>query len=132
MSPDEWHGAVPPQVGQVAEGAGRRLHPPRAPVGPAGGRDDARAHLDLAVEVLGLYTDRELREKLEEYRATGTPLVWVLDPEHRTATVYHDRHEGQTVEPPDPDDVLTGGDAVPSLAVPLRKAFEAPEEPDDA
>jgi Uma2 family endonuclease len=91
-----------------------------------------RAHPDLAVEVLGLYTDREPREKLEEYRATGIPLVWVLDPGHRTATVYHNRPEGQTVEPLDPDGVLTGGDAVPGLAVPLREAFEVLDEPDDA
>jgi Uma2 family endonuclease len=93
-----------------------------------------RAHPDLAVEVLGLYTDRELREKLEEYRATGVPLVWVLDPEHRTATVYRLRPGGgpYAVEALGPDGVLTGGDAVPGLAVPLREAFEVLDEPEDA
>jgi Uma2 family endonuclease len=85
-----------------------------------------RTHPDLAVEVRGLYTDRELQEKLAEYRATGIPLVWVLDPAHRTAEAHRLPPDAgpYVVEALDPDGVLTGGDAVPGLAVPLREAFE--------
>ncbi|MBI1927669.1 Uma2 family endonuclease, partial [Candidatus Poribacteria bacterium] len=44
---------------------------------------------DLAVEVVSPGdTSREVDEKVAEWLNAGTPLVWVVRPQHRTVTVY--------------------------------------------
>jgi Uma2 family endonuclease len=77
---------------------------------------------DLAVEVLSpSETASDLDEKLDDYRAAGTPLVWVVDPVRRTVTVYHAgdaphwRHEGDT---------LDGADVIPGFTCPVSAIFE--------
>lgn len=43
---------------------------------------------DLAVEVLSpSESASELEEKLDDYRACGTPLIWVVDPVRRTVMI---------------------------------------------
>lgn len=67
---------------------------------------------DLAIEVLSpSETASELQEKLDDYRACGTPLIWVVDPVRRSMAVYASNaaarwlHEGDTL---DGDDVIAG------------------------
>jgi Uma2 family endonuclease len=73
---------------------------------------------DLAVEVLSP-SDRpgDVLEKVGEYLDVGTRLVWVIDPEKRTAVVYRSltdiRVVGET-------DSLDGEDVVPGFVCPLN------------
>lgn len=68
---------------------------------------------DLAVEVVSpsdtLY---EVDEKVAEYLAAGTRLVWVVNPKRRTIAI-HAPHAPITVL--DEQDVLDGGDVVPGF-----------------
>ncbi len=76
---------------------------------------------DLAVETLSP-SDRagKVQRKIEEYFEHGTTLVWLIDPQHRTAAVYTRDgsvrwlHEG---------DALDGGDVIPGFSVPLAFLF---------
>jgi Uma2 family endonuclease len=76
---------------------------------------------DLAVEVLSP-NDRhsEVFEKVGEYLDVGTRLVWVIDPEKRTAAAYRSmtdvRMIGET-------DALDGEDVVPGFACPLKNVL---------
>ena len=76
---------------------------------------------DLAVEVLSAgHTPAEMARKRQEYFAAGVRLVWLVDPEARTAEVYTNpnqstvRHEADTLE---------GGAVLPGFALPLRELF---------
>lgn len=45
---------------------------------------------DLAVEIISPNdVAGELEMKLDDYKAAGIPVVWVVHPEHRTAWVHH-------------------------------------------
>jgi Uma2 family endonuclease len=77
---------------------------------------------DLAVEVLSPSDSAsELYEKLDDYRACGTPLIWVLDPVRRTVMIIasdapvHWLHEGDT---------LNGGDVIPGFSCRVAELFE--------
>ncbi len=77
---------------------------------------------DLAIEVLApSETASELQEKLDDYKAAGTPLVWVVDPVRRTVMVVasdapvHWLHE---------KDVLDGGDVVPGFSCRVTEIFD--------
>jgi Uma2 family endonuclease len=76
---------------------------------------------DLAVEVLSP-GDRasEIAAKVQDWLAAGCRLVWVVDPETRTVTVYRGRDQiamlGAT-------DVLAGGDVLPEFCVPVDDIF---------
>jgi Uma2 family endonuclease len=78
---------------------------------------------DLAVEVLSP-EDRpaEIRTKVDEYLAHGVPLVVVLDPDTRTATV------SRRLTPPVPllaeEDLLDLDDVIPDFRCSLREIFE--------
>ncbi len=80
---------------------------------------------DLAVEVVSP-SDRltEVRKKARVYQRAGIPLVWVVNPRHRTVQVYH---------PADlrpitlgPGDQLDGEDVVPGFTLPVRTLFRLP------
>lgn len=92
---------------------------------PLGGPLHARTFVplapDLAVETLSP-SERtgKIQRKVEEYLEHGTELVWLADPQRRTAAVYTRGrvrwlHEG---------DALGGGDVVPGFSVPLAFLFE--------
>jgi Uma2 family endonuclease len=75
----------------------------------------------LAVEVLSpTDTHEDISEKVEWYLAAGTPLVWVMDPDFRTITVYRNdappqlfnHHQEVTAEP-----------HLPGFKVPVAKLF---------
>jgi Uma2 family endonuclease len=82
---------------------------------------------DLAVEVLSKRnTKREMKNKLQEYFAAGTRLVWYVDPQRRevraftSPTAYRTYAEAET---------LDGGDVLPGIALNLRELFsELPPE----
>ncbi len=78
---------------------------------------------DLAVEIVSP-NDRadEVKEKVREYLAAGTRLVWVLWPRHRSATVH--RPDG-TARELGPDDELDGGDVLPGFSARVGDLFEA-------
>jgi Uma2 family endonuclease len=79
---------------------------------------------DLAVEVISpndyVY---DLEEKLDDYRAAGIPLVWLIFPPSRRVRVI--RPEG----PPGefgPDDILTGEEILPGFRCPVADLFAGP------
>ena len=77
---------------------------------------------DLAVEVKSPgNSNREVREKAEQWLAAGTSAVWVLDPDDRTATVYG---PGQAPELLNESESLTGGALVPGFQVSVRELFQ--------
>jgi Uma2 family endonuclease len=83
---------------------------------------------DLAVEVVSP-RDRvyELDEKLADYRKARVPLVWVINPESRTVTVYQiDRPIRLLFE----DDELSGEEIIPGFRCPIREILP-PREPVD-
>jgi Uma2 family endonuclease len=72
---------------------------------------------DLVVEVLSP-DDRpgEVRDKVADWLRAGTRLVWVVDPETRTARM----HLPDGIERAIPEDgALEGGEVLPGLLVPL-------------
>jgi Uma2 family endonuclease len=80
-------------------------------------------HPDLAVEVLSpSNTEAEMRLKVREFFASGTRLVWLVDPEKRTARVFTgpDRFEVVTE-----DGVLDGGDVLPGFNLSLRRWLDS-------
>ena len=85
---------------------------------------------DLAVEVVSP-NDRfsEVRGKVEEYLAAGVPLVWVIDPESRTADVHRPGLSAQRLRE---DDVLDGEDVLPGFrcrlgdVLPAKQGTEEP------
>jgi Uma2 family endonuclease len=76
---------------------------------------------DLAVEVLSPNdTVREVEEKVAEWLAYETPLVWVVSPKLRTVTVYRSATD---VEMLTEKDELDGENVVPGFRYPVAKLF---------
>jgi Uma2 family endonuclease len=74
---------------------------------------------DLAAEVVSPGdSGREVAEKVGDYLAAGTRLVWVIDPRRRTVTVHRPGADPQTLGP---DDLLEGGDLLPGFALPVSR-----------
>ncbi len=77
---------------------------------------------DLAVEIISPNDSfSELSEKIDEYLAAGTRIVWVIDDRRKTITVYAN-NAPPTVLPIDAR--LTGGDLLPGFDVPVQQFFE--------
>ncbi len=69
---------------------------------------------DLAVEVVSphdLYS--ELHTKVREYLAAGVRLVWVIDPQDRSAVTYGPDGAGTFLTE---EGLLVGGDVLPGFA----------------
>jgi Uma2 family endonuclease len=76
---------------------------------------------DIAVEVLSPEDRRkEVREKIKEYLTHGVKLVWLVDPETRTVTVYQGSFRGTEL---DESDTLTGGDMLPNFSCKVSDLF---------
>jgi Uma2 family endonuclease len=73
---------------------------------------------DLAVEVLSP-DDRaaDVARKVAEYLNLGVRLLWVIDPDTRSAVVYRPGHEPHRVQ----DDRLDGEDVLPGFACSLSE-----------
>ena len=77
---------------------------------------------DLAVEVLSpSESASELEEKLDDYRACGTPLIWVVDPARRTVMIVASDAPVRWLRE---DDALDGGDVVPGFSCQVAELFE--------
>lgn len=73
---------------------------------------------DLAVEVLSP-SDRfgPVMEKVQDYLANGTRLVWVIDPQGRSAANFRPDTRPVLIQE---DGVLDGADVIPGFSVMLR------------
>ena len=77
---------------------------------------------DLAIEVLSPdETQSEVREKIDDYVAAGTPVVVIVDPDAQRATVHR---AGAAVVAAGPNDTLDLGDVVAGFTLPLSEVFE--------
>ena len=76
---------------------------------------------DLAVEVLSPKDSASrLKEKLDDYRACGTPLLWVIDPVRRSVRIVaSNAPENWLTEA----DTLTGGDVIPGFECSVAEIF---------
>ena len=76
---------------------------------------------DLAVEVLSQSnTKREMQRKLQEYQDSGVRLVWFVDLETRSVTVY--TRDGRSTVIPETDE-LSGNDVLPEFSLPVAHIF---------
>jgi Uma2 family endonuclease len=80
----------------------------------------------VAVEVLSPNdTARYIMEKINDYLDNGVELVWVIDPESRTVTIYSKSGIKKLTE----KDTLTGDDVMPSVKCKVASLFVMPEAP---
>jgi Uma2 family endonuclease len=80
---------------------------------------------DLAVEVLSKSnTPGEMERKLRDYFQAGVRLVWYIDAETRTATVYAGPDQGRTIRG---EELLDGGEVLPGFQVSLAEVFARAE-----
>ncbi len=92
----------------------------RMPEGPS---SEGYAHIppDLAAEVISpndLWHD--VMSKVQEYLEAGVKLVWVVDPESRSAFIC--RADGSIRRIPEPEE-LSGEDVIPGFRCPLSSIF---------
>lgn len=86
------------------------------------GRGWVRMAPDFAVEVLSPdETASETNEKLDDYRAAGTPLLWVIDPEKRVVTVYAADAPTRWFRS---GDTLECGGVIPGFTIAVADLFE--------
>jgi Uma2 family endonuclease len=91
----------------------------------------AGIHPDLAVEILSpSNTRREMERKLLDYFKSGTELVWIIDPDSRSAEVHAGAAEPIRL---DESGELDGGTVLPGFHLSLRELFAqlgpAPRKP---
>jgi Uma2 family endonuclease len=76
---------------------------------------------DLAVEVISPSDSvAEVEEKVDDYLAANTPLVWLVNPRRKTITVYRPGQKPRTLSE---DDSLTGEDVIPGFQCQVAEAF---------
>jgi Uma2 family endonuclease len=80
----------------------------------------------LIVEVLSP-SDKmaKVNRRISQYLKRGVPLVWLVDPETRTVTVYK---PGKDFEVLKEDEEVTGGDVLPKLRHAVAELFAVPGE----
>jgi Uma2 family endonuclease len=77
---------------------------------------------DLAVEVLSPDDrPREIEERVADYLAAGTRLLWIVDPEARTVARRTPAGPRATLAE---GDALDGGDVVPGFTMPVADLFD--------
>ena len=77
---------------------------------------------DLVVEVRSPDDrSKHVRQKIKDYVKGGVKLVWLVDPEERTATVYVGSLRGTEL---DESDTITGGDVLPEFSCKVAEFFE--------
>jgi Uma2 family endonuclease len=76
---------------------------------------------DLAVKVLSQSnTKAEMNRKRREYFEAGVRLLWLIDPDTRTGTVFTGPEQSSTL---DESGMLDGGDVLPGFTLRLRELF---------
>jgi Uma2 family endonuclease len=77
---------------------------------------------DLAIEILSPSNrPYQVRAKVADYLAAGCRLVWVVDPERRSVTIYRALLFPQVLGA---DDALDGVDVLPGLTIQVSSIFE--------
>lgn len=77
---------------------------------------------DLAVEVLSPSNRAtEIQDKVLGYLAAGTRLVWVVDPDTRSVTVYRSCQDANVLTA---EGILDGGDTLPGFEMSVAELFE--------
>jgi len=77
---------------------------------------------DLAVEILSPHDNAaRLQRKIVNYFAAGTSIVWVLDPDLLTVTVYEKPGAFRTLNA---DDTIDAPALLPGFSARVRKLFE--------
>ena len=77
---------------------------------------------DLAVEVLSpSESASELEEKLDDYRACGTPLIWVVDPVRRTVMIVASDAPVRWLRE---GEQLDAGEVIPGFSCAVAELFE--------
>jgi len=77
---------------------------------------------DLVVEVLSPDDRRKkVREKIKDYVKGGVKLVWLVDPEVKTVTVYAGSLRGTEL---DEMETITGGEVLPEFTCKVAEFFE--------
>lgn len=77
---------------------------------------------DLCVEVLSPFKKlRLLLQKLKEYFERGVRMVWIIDPEERTVTVYRSATEGKILHE---SATLSGEDVLPGFSCRVADLFD--------
>ena len=132
-----WNDTQPPPRGQVLTGdAGVRLHEdPDTAFGldvtyvsaQVMARQTSASTIitgipTLAVEILSP-SDKleEINEKIDALLAVGVPLVWIIDPHHRTVTVHR---PGAAPELFNIHQELSGEPHLPGFRMPVSRLFE--------
>jgi len=93
-----------------------RARLPRVPTGPG----DFTIPPDLVVEVCSPNeTVRRIKAKLKDWRSVAVPLIWIIEPESRTATAY----VGKTVREVSEDEELPVGDVLPGFRLKLAEVL---------
>ena len=78
---------------------------------------------ELMVEVVSPHDlAEEIVERLEEYWAAGTQLVWVVYPTQRLVYVYESLRQVRILAAADE---LTGGSVLPGFRIPIASLFPA-------
>lgn len=100
-----------PDVGYISKERQAKLDTDAIPFSP-----------DLAIEIQSK-TDRKrtMRLKAERYLQNGSKMVWLVFLD-KTAEVYTPDDDVVTLSI---DDVLSGGDVLPDLTIPLKEIFPA-------
>jgi Uma2 family endonuclease len=76
---------------------------------------------DLCVEVLSpSNTKPEMNRKIREYFASGIHMIWIVDPDMRTVTVYREPGNGRVLWD---DATLAGEDVLPNFSCPVAEFF---------
>jgi Uma2 family endonuclease len=79
------------------------------------------AHPDLVVEVISpTETKKEVVEKAQRWLGVGVEVVWVIDPEKRTATVYEHDLVTTLME----DKSLTAESLLPEFSIRIGELFD--------
>jgi Uma2 family endonuclease len=82
---------------------------------------------DLAVEIVSPSNTRaEIREKVLEYLAAGTRLVWVVEPRTRSVTAYRSRTDVRMLSG---SDTLGGANVLPGFSLRVAELFTPPDFP---
>jgi Uma2 family endonuclease len=81
----------------------------------------AKVPPDLCVEVLSpSNTKQKMNKKTREYFAGGVQMVWVVDPEERTVTIYNEPGNGRVLWD---DATLTAENILPGFSCPVAEFF---------
>lgn len=76
---------------------------------------------DLAVEVISPEVKYGyLQRKIRDYFEAGVKLLWIVDPEMRTVTVYHSSLDLRILTA---TDILSGGEVLPSFSCTVAELF---------